>query len=96
MIEGFLDILLPEPDHTPGNSAIPLKPAHLSELRSAPLNSNAPAFEKHAAPKDRKDRSPKPLFTVKPGGIAGYLCKSATMPCRELNPLSCIFPSFVV
>ncbi|THG99862.1 hypothetical protein EW026_g2570 [Hermanssonia centrifuga] len=56
VIEGFLDILLPEPDHTP-------------------------AFEKHAAPKDRKDRSPKPLFTVKPGGIAGYLsslCNTAS------------------
>lgn len=74
VIEGFLDILLPEPT---GPSVPEPKCARQSEVRTS--KSDTPAFEKHATPRTprtsaNKDRSPKPLFTVKPGGIAGYLC----------------------
>lgn len=72
MIEGFLDLHLPEPK-TPEQPA-KAKTAQ-SEVRSDKWSSDSPAFEKHAATRsETKEPSPKPLFTVKPGGIAGYLC----------------------
>lgn len=81
VIEGFLDILLPEPT---GPSVPEPKCARQSEVRTS--KSDTPAFEKHPTPRTprasaNKDRSPKPLFTVKPGGIAGYLsslCNTAS------------------
>ena len=77
MIEGFLDILLPEPTG-PEQSATQTK-VNQSEIRPSSIDSRTPAFEKHATTRPSrestiKDHSPKPLFTVKPGGIAGYLC----------------------
>jgi lysophospholipid hydrolase len=55
VIEGFLDILLPEPD---------------SERSSGGAKSTT-EFS-HNIDSSRKDNR-KHLFTVKPGGIAGYL-----------------------
>lgn len=80
VIEGFLDILLPEPVG-PGTSAPQPKSTQQSEIRASSMGSDSPAFEKHpvnrpAKERAPKDTSPKPLFTVKPGGIAGYLCTS--------------------
>ena len=70
MIEGFLDIHLPEPTNPGLQSQV-----QQSEIRHTKWGSDKPAFEKHQSTQQgHRDRSPKPLFTVKPGGIAGYLC----------------------
>lgn len=64
MIEGFLDILLPLKKSTHDQQPIPKS----ATAPDAPYSRNA------QSPKDKKLEQ-KLLFTVKPGGIAGYLCK---------------------
>ncbi|EKM61421.1 uncharacterized protein PHACADRAFT_135056 [Phanerochaete carnosa HHB-10118-sp] len=82
VIEGFLEILLPEPT---GPGASEPKLTRQSEIRPSSVKTESPAFEKHATSRTPKGPSPKdlpkPLFTVKPGGIAGYLsslCNTAS------------------
>ena len=64
VIEGFLDILLPVDDKQQEFSTRPAP----QRPHPKPHQSNGSAHP------DEKSR--KPLFTVKPGGIAGYLSKS--------------------
>jgi lysophospholipid hydrolase len=76
VIEGFLDILLPEAV-SPVNTAPQPKPT-LSAVHTAHTETNSPAYERHVpnqANTSTKEKQRKPLFTVRPGGIAGYLCK---------------------
>ncbi|KAJ3552052.1 hypothetical protein NM688_g4361 [Phlebia brevispora] len=77
VIEGFLDIHLPEP--TQGNMTQPPKSAKRTESHSSRYSEDS-SFEKYTARPDVKDRTPKPLFTVKPGGIAGYLSSLCNTP----------------
>ncbi len=71
MIEGFLDIHLPAPTH--GNIPQPssAKTSQSDNARSSRVVPEPPFLNPRP---EAKDKSPKPLFTVKPGGIAGYLC----------------------
>ena len=65
MIEGFLDILLPLKKSPQDQQPIP-------KSASTP-DTSYPEFWRNAqCPKDKKLEQ-KLLFTVKPGGIAGYL-----------------------
>lgn len=78
VIEGFLDILLP-PDvddspNTGSSSGRPRTPGHQPTPHPS-ISDRYPSNAKFAYPTHSKSRSHKPLFTVKPGGIAGYLCR---------------------
>jgi lysophospholipid hydrolase len=102
VIEGFLDILLPEPTG-PDFSAMQTKSTQQNEIRSSALRTESPAIEKHSTTRPArehtmKDHSPKPLFTVKPGGIAGYLCKWAYVcwPCYPNAVLDSVAMSYRV
>ncbi|KZT08570.1 patatin-domain-containing protein [Laetiporus sulphureus 93-53] len=79
VIEGFLDILLPPAKssaggektgaQSPSEDEHPMRPkAGLHRSDSRPWSSDVP---RSAAPLNGDSR--KPLFTIKPGGIAGYL-----------------------
>lgn len=76
MIEGFLDIHLPAPTH--GNVAQPPvgKPSQQNDGRASRAGPEGSFFsEKYTSSRpDPRTNDPRPLFTVKPGGIAGYLC----------------------
>lgn len=94
VIEGFLDILLPAEKRgdSDGKSKTPAAPfgEQLFHTNSGPStgNSRSGNFDapRQSAPRDRKTYTQKPLFTVRPGGIAGYLCKSASSDkCPFLN-----------
>ena len=73
VIEGFLDVILPvnDPQSQGGPDA------------KVPLQENfPPGRTSRQSTSDHDNRQPKPqeeegkhLFTVKPGGIAGYLCE---------------------
>ena len=63
MIEGFLDILLPLKKSTQGQQPIP---------KSATSPDTTPYSRNAQSLKDKRLEQ-KLLFTVKPGGIAGYL-----------------------
>ncbi|KAF8167420.1 hypothetical protein B0H34DRAFT_681802 [Crassisporium funariophilum] len=73
VIEGFLDILLPVKEEPKGNSPPPpLKTPHPASEDSEPWRTPGPEIRKPEQ---------KLLFTVKPGGIAGYLaslCNTAS------------------
>lgn len=84
VIDGFLDILLPVEKENEKEKASSTKPKASKQTHTAPGSSRSssvhsrdhmPSFSVHTAPRPSKD-SPKPLFTVKAGGIAGYLCGS--------------------
>ncbi|KAI8990604.1 patatin-domain-containing protein [Trametes punicea] len=86
VIDGFLDMILPAED----NSNAANKPKKQEDTRQASLLRSDFSFsgrprssqaEREAHARSNKDRSQKPLFTVKPGGIAGYLsslCQTAS------------------
>lgn len=91
VIEGFLDIILPGRDDTLSDEK-PTKP----EQPQTEASSRSPQTEaQHSIPTPREgpprqhstghDR--KPLFTVKAGGIAGYLCKYK-LPFSVYYPLT--------
>lgn len=65
MIEGFLDILLPLKKSPKGEQPIP---------KSTPTSETSySGFWRDAQGLEDKKLEQKLLFTVKPGGIAGYL-----------------------
>ena len=64
MIEGFLDILLPLENSRQDQQPIP---------RSTPTSDTHSEFWRNAQGLKVKKLDQKLLFTVKPGGIAGYL-----------------------
>jgi lysophospholipid hydrolase len=67
VIEGFLDILLPLKKSPQDQQPIP---------RSTPTPDTPPSeFWRNAQGLKDKKLEQKLLFTVKPGGIAGYLCQ---------------------
>ncbi|KAI0347985.1 patatin-domain-containing protein [Trametopsis cervina] len=81
VIEGFLDILLPQPS-APTSPNPQSKPA-TSSISTPYAGAENIAYERHAPPEPREKvpKPPKPLFTVRPGGIAGYLsslCNTAS------------------
>jgi hypothetical protein len=63
VVEGFLDILLPADEPRPNNGP--------SAMRSASSDTDSLYTSDNKEPE--KAQSRKLLFTVKPGGIAGYL-----------------------
>jgi hypothetical protein len=69
VVEGFLDILLPADDCRP-NDEPPV-------MRSASSDTDSLYATDHKQ-EPKKVQSRKLLFTVKPGGIAGYLGKNIT------------------
>ncbi|TBU49283.1 patatin-domain-containing protein [Dichomitus squalens] len=95
VIDGFLDMILP-PEHGDGEKEKTNKQAKTAqgknvqpdqnETRSQSrsdffLGGSRPRPDDQTRSKSDKDRSQKPLFTVKPGGIAGYLsslCQTAS------------------
>ena len=82
VIDGFLDMILPVENGSPENEKPKPKqpPAAHDRERSwsrsefSTGSSHGTNTEGPARSKSNKERSQKPLFTVKPGGIAGYLC----------------------
>ena len=107
MIEGFLDISLPpedteEPSRNRPNTQPSATSARLADriLNPGLRRSRSPSGHKFVYPQPFRSRSPKPLFNVKAGGIAGYLCKSCCQPLirlRTQKPLAslCNTPSYV-
>lgn len=65
MIEGFLDILLPLKRHPGTEQPVPKSPTTSDASYSE--------FWRNAQDLEDKKYEQKLLFTVKPGGIAGYL-----------------------
>ena len=74
MIEGFLDILLPLKKSTQDQQPIPKS----TTTPDTPYSRNAQSLE------DKKLEQ-KLLFTVKPGGIAGYLGQIRISLESEIN-----------
>lgn len=72
MIEGFLDVILPVADlqHSGGSDA---KVPSQGELPSGRTSKQSTSNHESGQPEEGKH-----LFTVKPGGIAGYLCEEAS------------------
>ncbi|KAH9897805.1 patatin-domain-containing protein [Cubamyces lactineus] len=88
VIDGFLDMILPVDEHL-NETDKPKKQDHgYQRERSSSRSEFSFSGQPRGAQADRpgqgrtnKDRSKKPLFTVKPGGIAGYLsslCQTAS------------------
>lgn len=85
VIDGFLDVILPT-DKPSSADEKPTKPSKSKQSsttthdRDHSAHSQFPSVSSmrgvftEASTQRNKDRSQKPLFTVKPGGIAGYLC----------------------
>jgi hypothetical protein len=94
VIDGFLDIFLPvadsrlktaDDDSRSGGATRPQSERHASFKESFPsTRSNSTASAANIAPSARAARpqleSYRPLFTVKRGGIAGYLGMRANAP----------------
>ncbi|KAF7797182.1 hypothetical protein EIP86_008374 [Pleurotus ostreatoroseus] len=83
VIEGFLDIHLPAPTHGNVAQAPVGKPSQQNDGRASRAGPEGSFFsEKYTSSRpDPRTSDPKPLFTVKPGGIAGYLsslCNTAS------------------
>ncbi|OBZ78912.1 Lysophospholipase NTE1 [Grifola frondosa] len=91
VIEGFLDILLPSenkpsaPDgkSRPSTADTETRSSHLNPEAQSRRRSRSRSFnaERLASNRSQKEGTQKPLFTVKPGGIAGYLsslCQTAS------------------
>ena len=75
MIEGFLDVILPVTDLQRRNDPdvkIPSQESLPSGQTSGQSTLN------HEGKQSKLSEEGKHLFTVKPGGIAGYLCERAT------------------
>jgi hypothetical protein len=64
VIEGFLDVILPVPDLQ----------RHSEPETKVPSQENLPSGRTHPSPQEEG----KHLFTVKPGGIAGYLGENSS------------------
>ena len=95
VIDGFLDMILPVDEHL-NEIEKPKKQDHghereRSSSRSEFSYSGLPRTSQADRPgqgRGNRDRSKKPLFTVKPGGIAGYLCESSSLVPWSLCVLS--------
>ena len=81
VIDGFLDMILPTENKGSesakterGKNVQPEDEKTHSQSRFDILFDANSRHEDTTKSKRNKDRSQKPLFTVKPGGIAGYLC----------------------
>ena len=74
VIEGFLDVILPVADMQPHDGSDTKTPSQ-ENLPSDRMN-RQPTFN-HEVRQTEPPEEGKHLFTVKPGGIAGYLCKEA-------------------
>ncbi|KAI9057768.1 patatin-domain-containing protein [Trametes sanguinea] len=88
VIDGFLDMILPVEDHSK-EAEKPKKQDHDHARDSSSTRSeysftgrpHSSQGERSSHAKHNRDKSQKPLFTVKPGGIAGYLsslCQTAS------------------
>lgn len=77
IIEGFLDIMLPAED---GGSKRPadVKPQDTASGRTSRQSTTQSKPNVNLGGPSPKDYNGKHLFTVKPGGIAGYLCEWAS------------------
>lgn len=96
VIDGFLDMILPtektSSDDTKANQKVKQnqqekqqtkKPTPEYERSWSRSGHTGPGEPRDSRPsRSSKDNSQKPLFTVKPGGIAGYLCAFA---CTYVN-----------
>ena len=80
VIDGFLDILLPTHKPTTNEAKGKAEPAD-EEIHATRPGLGAWGASSHSrtssfnVPGSRTKDTHKPLFTVRPGGIAGYLCK---------------------
>ena len=83
VIDGFLDMILPTENNgnenanaktERGKNVQPEDEKTRSQSRLDFLFDGNSRHDDTTKGKRSKDRSQKPLFTVKPGGIAGYLC----------------------
>lgn len=92
MIEGFLDILLPTDEKTAGKDRPRGEESKQSSINEDLWNGSAESVASGSTkgtPKpsryksfQRGTKGRQPLFTVKPGGIAGYLGESYSGPHR--------------
>lgn len=73
MIEGFLDVILPVTDlQTQGGSDTKMPSQDNIPSGRTSRQSTSNHESKQSKPQEKEG---KHLFTVKPGGIAGYLCE---------------------
>ena len=75
VIEGFLDVILPVTDLQRQDAKVPSQENIPSGRTSRQSSSNHESRQS----KPREEEG-KYLFTVKPGGIAGYLCEGICEP----------------
>lgn len=100
VIEGFLDIVLPAkgrtlPEKEPGSKSSASTVDSLYDIETntnedstaSSVGSSKESFKRPVPSASRSDSPPKgqrPLFTVKPGGIAGYLGEAALLAIESL------------
>ena len=72
VIEGFLDVILPVKDPQ-SQSGPDMKVPMQENIPSGRTSRQSTSTQENRQPKPREEEG-KHLFTVKPGGIAGYLC----------------------
>ena len=80
VIDGFLDILLPVENKAGTSKTRVVKQTHSTPAPESSRSSSTHSYEYLPNPPINtvpraKEEDPKPLFTVKAGGIAGYLCR---------------------
>ncbi len=101
VIDGFLDMILPADNTSSdkekaGKQSNGEAPKATQQQRPVPTSwsrsestfttgSHGTHATGASKGKSTKNSSQKPLFTVKPGGIAGYLCESSLAP-NEVKP----------
>lgn len=79
VIEGFLDVILPVTDLRPQGESDTKVP---SKENVPPGGASRQSTLNHESRQSKPQEVGKHLFTVKPGGIAGYLCEDA---CQFLS-----------
>jgi hypothetical protein len=72
VIEGFLDVILPVTDSQPHSGSDAKSPSQ-ENLPSS--HASRQSIFNHESRQSKPSEEGKHLFTVKPGGIAGYLCE---------------------
>lgn len=75
MIEGFLDVILPVTDLGRQGGSDTRVPSQ-ENIPSGRTGGQPTSSHENKQPKPQEEEG-KHLFTVKPGGIAGYLCEDA-------------------
>ena len=107
MIDGFLDMILPVEQSSSHNDKAHQKAKEQPKTQTKPEHERSWSRSEYSfpggrrgsqnegqnRPRSHKDKAQKPLFTVKPGGIAGYLCKSVVIGTQQHTSLKAFVAS---